>query len=265
MRRQSMSWQLHFAGSVPKDSAFPESNEDKLNISQHDRLYVMSDGASESFNSALWAEVLVESVCFDPPRTRFGQWLKRAISRYEENSDLTNLSWSQQAAFERGSFASLLVVELLRKRISITAIGDTTALLIENGEITKSFPYKDSVEFQQRPHLLSTFVNRHKTPFFRQVLRSLVNQEWYFSETVCNAYWQYPAAADSFVICVTDALGEWLLRRDNKSQGRIAAVLAVRTQEELAQLVTAARAEDGMRKDDSSLITLGDGNADSNS
>jgi len=264
MRSQTMSWQLHFVGSVPKDSAFPESNEDKLNISNRDDVYVMSDGASESFNSALWAEVLVESVCSDFPRTRFGKWLKQAISRYEQNSDLTNLSWSQQAAFERGSFASLLVVELLRKRIAITAIGDTTALLIENGEVTKSFPYKDSGEFQQRPHLLSTLVNRHKTPFFSQVLRSLVSQEWHFNETVCNAYWQYPAATDSFLICVTDALGEWLLRRDNKSQGRIAAVLAVKTQEDLAQLVAVARAEDGMRKDDSSLITLGNENADSN-
>jgi len=257
MSKRGKQWCALFAGSVPKDSAYPESNEDKLRICDDARKYVLSDGASESFNSQLWAEVLVQLASSCIPRTRFTRWLKDAIAKYEDRSDLANLSWSQEAAFARGSFASLLVVSLLDDCIEIIAIGDTVALLTSDEGIVHSFPYSESEQFQQRPHLLSTLRSRHSTHFFREVLRSLIDGRG-DPETGCLARWHYPSTHTSTVICVTDALGEWLLRKDERSSDRLKALLSVRTQKDLAALVEKARLEDGMRRDDSSLILIGE-------
>lgn len=265
MSHPSKHWHALFSGAVPKDSAFPESNEDKLRISDENQLYILSDGASESFNSALWADVLVESASTSLPHSRFTRWLKQAIATYEERSDLAGMSWSQAAAFARGSFASLLVVELQSESISLTAIGDTVALMVEHGTISRAFPYTASAEFQQRPHLLSTLRSRHSTPFFQQALRSLKAKKSSVANTGCKTCWPYPGSTDSFLICVTDALGEWLLRHDDKAQGRVHAVLGVKNQEDLTRLIEEARRDDGMRRDDSTLIIIGDGYDTTNS
>lgn len=257
MSKPRRQWRALFAGSVPKDSAYPESNEDKLCICDDTRLYVMSDGASESFNSQLWADVLVQQASSGIPQTRFTHWLKQAIAQYEDRSDLTNLSWSQEAAFARGSFASLLVVRLLDDHIEAIAIGDTVALLVTKGGISHSFPYSESEQFQQRPHLLSTLRSGHSTQYFRELLRSLIDGSR-IQESGCLVRWHYSPSPDSFVICVTDAMGEWLLRKDELSHDRLRAILGVSTQEHLAALVEKARLEDGMRRDDSSLILIGE-------
>jgi len=253
------TWRSLFAETVPKESDFPESNEDKLRICNDRHLYIMSDGASESFNSSLWADVLVESVFAGPPCSGFARWLKQVTAEYRDRSGVTSMSWSQEAAFARGSFASLLVVECLADEVSVTAIGDTVALLVENGIITRSFPYKDSYQFQQRPHLLSTVRSKNITPYFAVALRSLLAKKSCLAEAGCKVYWPYPSSTDALLICVTDAMGEWLLRQDVGTQGRLDAVLAVRTQGDLIQLIDDARREDGMRRDDSSLIVIGEG------
>jgi hypothetical protein len=264
MSKPTRKWHSLFEGTVPKDHAFPESNEDKVRICDDEHLYVMSDGASESYNSALWAEVLVESACSEPPHSQFVRWLKRAIATYEDRSDRKDMSWSQEAAFNRGSFASLLVVELLRDHIKLTSIGDTEALLIKNGKISQAFPYKEAHDFQRRPNLLSTLLSRHNTPYFQQVLRSLVAKKISCSsQSGCKAWWHYPSSSDSLLLCVTDALAEWLLRKDGSTQARLNKVIAVRNQEDLTRLVEEARREDKMRKDDSSLIILGEEHATS--
>ena len=257
MNHPNTRWRTLFKGTVPKDSEYPESNEDRLCTDDDARLYVMSDGASESFDSQLWAEVLVQQASSGIPRTHFTRWLKQAIARYEERSGPAQLSWSREAAFARGSFASLLVVSLLDANIEVVAIGDTIALLASRDAITHTFPYSESEQFQQRPQLFSTLRSRHSNQFFRGLLRSLIYEKrrQLFGGV---ARWHYPASHSSYLICVTDALGEWLLRKDERSYARLKAIQGVRTPEQLAELVAKARIEDRMRRDDSSLILIGE-------
>jgi hypothetical protein len=249
-------WRSIFEGSVPKDSTYPESNEDKLACYDDNRVYAMSDGASESYNSKLWAEILVKQADSSVLRRPFTRWLKKAIAQYDQQSDLVNLSWSQEAAFARGSFASLLVVELNDHRIKVIAIGDTVVMLVTNNRIQKSFPYEDSEQFRQRPHLLSTLRSRHSTQYFRDALRSLIAPTR--SQSGCSACWNYPLSSDWILICATDAIGEWLLRKDDQANDRLRRILGVRTQENFTELVEIARLEDRMRRDDSSLILIGE-------
>jgi hypothetical protein len=261
MSEPSKQWRAIFAGTVPKDFTYPESNEDKLDVCDARRVYVMSDGASESYNSKLWAEVLVKQAGSGALRPPFTRWLKHAIAQYDERSDLANLSWSQEAAFARGSFASLLVVILHDDRIQVIGIGDTIVVLVVNNRIEHSFPYEDFEQFRQRPHLLSTVRSRHSTQFFRDALRSLIDRSC--SQSGCSACWSYPLSSDAILICATDAIGEWLLRKDDQADDRLRRIVSVRTQEDLTELVEKARFEDRMRRDDSSLILIGEANGTS--
>jgi hypothetical protein len=55
-------------------------------------------------------------------------------------------------------------------------------------------------------------------------------------------------------VCVTDALGEWLLRQTKSGGDGLARLLAMSTEEELADLVVRERQAGRMRIDDSTLI-----------
>ena len=58
----------------------------------------LSDGASESYDSRLWANLLATKFAEDP---RFGpEWLDAAVSAYHGEHDFAAMSWSQQLAFE---------------------------------------------------------------------------------------------------------------------------------------------------------------------
>ncbi|UTP23371.1 hypothetical protein NMB33_06365 [Burkholderia sp. FXe9] len=95
-----------FAGSVPKEFSNPEANEDVLAFSDDGRRFALSDGASDSFNSKLWANLLANKYLDEPGLSE--EWIGKALADYAVAHDFASMSWSKQAAFERGSFATLL-------------------------------------------------------------------------------------------------------------------------------------------------------------
>lgn len=254
-RAAGRKWVTRFAGSVPKHSEFPASNEDRFVASDEQQRYVVSDGASESFNSALWAETIVEAWFSRRPRKSFFTWLHRAIDRYESQSDRASMSWSQEAAFARGSFASLLACEARPdSSLVITAIGDSLAVLVRDGTIVSSFPYENFEQFQQRPTLLSTIYERNQTTTIRDGIRSMRNGE---ECGPCHVTWRPETSGDWFVLLMTDALGQWLL--DDSAQAssdRLGRLMRLSNEQELADLVEEARSEHSMRRDDSTVIVL---------
>ncbi|HFD8837105.1 TPA: hypothetical protein ACF67X_004894 [Salmonella enterica] len=55
-----------FSGTIPKDPEYPGENEDKFAFSEDGRRLALCDGASESFNSKLWADLLARKFITDP-------------------------------------------------------------------------------------------------------------------------------------------------------------------------------------------------------
>src|ERR1700722_4482471 len=78
------------------------TNEDRCCVSTDKRTCALSDGASVSFDSGPWAEVLcrrfVENADITP------EWVTAAINEYQLAYNRDAMSWSHQAAFDRGSF-----------------------------------------------------------------------------------------------------------------------------------------------------------------
>jgi hypothetical protein len=138
---------LVFHHSVAKQLHEPELNEDYYRPTHHvpNGPFVVSDGASESYDARIWSRLLVSRY---RKRPRFdASWIAQATARYAAYRNPSTLSWSKQAAFERGSFATLLALHLARdfSRADFLAVGDTLAVFGIDGVICNSFPYNRQI------------------------------------------------------------------------------------------------------------------------
>ena len=56
--------------SIPKEEDFPEANEDNFLLRDDKVSCALSDGASESFDSQAWSEILCQSFNFNVKRKK---------------------------------------------------------------------------------------------------------------------------------------------------------------------------------------------------
>ena len=234
-----------FAGQVSKDLAFPDDIEDAMAFATEAGRVAISDGASESYDSRSWAQLLVRRFIADT-RVDLG-WLDEAIGAYGKQSDFTDLSWSHQDAFDRGSFASLLGIEYLpeQKLIEVCCVGDSLAVLIDRqGCRRRAFQYLCAALFGRRPQLLSTHPARNTRLTVPDFFRSHT-EAWPISEPELRV-----------VLCMTDAMGEWALRHDECGRPVWNELLALHDQTDLDVLVAEARESRGMHIDDVTLVRL---------
>jgi hypothetical protein len=159
--------------------------------------------------------------------------------------DPTTMSWSKAAAFERGSFSTTLIAQNDSSSSAVTmqCIGDSCAVLTDGAKVLHILPYQHSAEFEGKPTLLSTL------PHHNAHLYPADNFE------IPKTVWQYEADDHSFLLCMTDALGAWLLRRlEEEDEHALPRLLAIRTEDDLGELVELERTEGRMRRDDSTLV-----------
>jgi hypothetical protein len=239
-----------FAGSVPKHFEYPDQNEDAWAADDPEQHYVLSDGASESFNSALWSQLIVKAWPKPTPQTKFARLIGSLARQYDQAFDKASFSWSQEAAFGRGSFASLLsVTNCGDGTVLVVAIGDSTAVLVKAGAVGDSFPYHSADQFRQRPHLLSTIYARNRIDLLTTGYRAFKSRE---PGGPCHVHWSIDGA-DTSLLCMTDALAEWLL--SNPAE-RLPTLFSIGSDDDLRTLVEAEREAGAMRRDDVTLIVL---------
>lgn len=235
-----MHLRIVFQGTVPKDDGPEATNDDCYAGNEPRQRFAVTDGASESYDSARWSRLLADAwVAGGSVVSRAG--LASLIREYEEACDPTALSWSKRGAFERGSFATLLGVSTRGDLARIVAFGDSIVVGFPVDGGTQSFPYTLAEEFDRRPLLLSTKAEANGAVLQRVTVRT------------CLTAW--PLVPGTTLLLMTDALGQWLLRRNADAASRDA-LRAIRTSEELQGFVTAERSTGAMRRDDTTLVHL---------
>jgi hypothetical protein len=223
--------------TVPKVEG--QRNEDSYSWS-HNGFWALSDGASISFDSASWSQILVRQFCSNPHFSQ--EWLSAAIVKFSKLYDRNELPWMKQAAFDRGSFASFLAVHLHATLVQIIAIGDSLAILCDGDRVKATFPYTLSSEFDQSPQLLST------NPFENGFLR-----EWDLDDRLtCD--WKFDGLQLPALLCMTDALGRWVLSRNEEGDCPIRTLREIKTSKAFVNFVKAERESGRLRTDDTSLI-----------
>lgn len=231
-------------GTCAKELDRPEANEDAYAFSADRQRLVLSDGASESYDSRLWARLLASKFADDP---RFNQeWIESAVAAYQGEHDFATMSWSQQLAVERGCFATLLAVEhdTVNHRLALFGVGDSVAVLLVGQEVVRAWPLDHPDKFKERPTLLSTLRAHNEftqAPDFGSLARAELD---------------LAAFPEPTLLCMTDALGEWTLRMACDEPALLADLLGIRSKEQLNALVIAERKAKRMRVDDSTLVIL---------
>lgn len=233
---------LLFQGTCPKDPLVSDINEDRWAFDVTRRSLALCDGASESFDSSVWAQILADKFVLDPAVT--SDWVACALAEYVSRHNFVNMSWSRQASYERGSFSTLLGVQYIssNKTIEILAVGDSLAVLADGSEMVSSWPYSDPERFKERPTLFAT-LREHNV---------FVSEAAFW--TTHGRFFELGNLKSPRLICVTDALGEWILRHTQSDGDAVARLLALKTEEELVALVVEERLAGRMRIDDSTLI-----------
>lgn len=127
------------AYSVPKQPELP--SEDHHCISQDKLTCAVSDGASVSFDPGPWARILTRRFVENPDVSC--DWIHAATIEYQGAYDREAMSWSAQAAFDRGSFATLLgiVCSPGGRGVRVFAYGDTLLAFVEDGQLLRTIPY----------------------------------------------------------------------------------------------------------------------------
>lgn len=233
-----MTLRILFSGTVAKHTDAPSDNEDSFHIALDAGKIAMADGASESFDAKNWAKLLVEQVIH---KGISDDLLSVCSLEYEKLHDPHALSWSKAAAYERGSFSTLIVAEENphQKSINITAVGDSLAVLGDGMHILDSVPYSYSNQFDEKPILFSTRL---------EINPSLDG------EAVQRVTWNYESES-RYLLCMTDALGAWFLSRiEAGDKTAFQQLCNLPDGETFLQLIESERNAGRMRRDDATLV-----------
>jgi hypothetical protein len=183
-----------------------------------------------SFDSASWARILVRRYTRDPEFTR--EWLAAAIAEFRTLYDRDSLPWMQQASYDKGSFASLLGVRVADggRAIQILSVGDSLAVLCDGDRIKATFPLSSAAEFTRSPQLICTNPTHNAFLDKMDLSYDLV------------ADWSFRGLEQPALLCMTDALGHWLLSQRDRETCPIGILRKVRTPSAFARFVKEERA-----------------------
>ncbi|PTU66935.1 hypothetical protein DB032_19380 [Chromobacterium sp. Panama] len=233
---------VEFHASVPKELEQPELNEDALAIDEAAGRFAVSDGASTAYDSRIWANMLTARFLQSPVVNH--EWVTALIREYRASYDFDQLSWIQQSGIEQGAFATLLAAEFQPERVELEllCVGDSLAVLVENGTALKTFPYSHAEQFDVDPTLLST----------RSDANEFITASQFYSQH--STTWSLHN--NSVVLLMTDALGKWLLEASVKDHSTLQQLLTIGSEEEFKQLVMTLRETKQIKVDDTTLVRL---------
>jgi hypothetical protein len=230
---------LEFQATVAKRAEDP--NEDVSGALLFRGRYALSDGATESFAPRQWAGEVIQAFLDRPHLDR--DWLRHAAARYHQRFNRDAMTWSAQAAFDRGSFATLVGVTLSRCRplARIFAIGDSLAVLAEGDQLRATFPYQRPEQFHQRPLLLASHLADNARLLAPGVL------------TAAAVQWSLHDLRQPALLLMTDALGAWLLTDPAR---RLPILLHLKSPVQFASLIDTQRRNGHLRRDDTTLLRI---------
>jgi hypothetical protein len=226
--------------TVEKHSDDP--NEDHSHESPTGMAFALSDGASVSFDPKTWAAILSRRFTEDVAVSH--DWLNAAIGECRAAYDRETMPWMQQAALDRGSFATLLGIVLQPdwRAARVFSVGDTLLAFIDAGEVVRTIPYVRSDEFDRSPQLLST---------------NPLENKWLDEDAITNAWHELNIASHEAptLLMMTDALGRWLL--DQPDPSRVAMLLNIEDEQAFRGFVESERASGRLKRDDTTLVVIG--------
>jgi hypothetical protein len=233
----------------PKPGASADQCEDAFAYSDTRLLAAVCDGASNAFESRLWARLLAQGFVADSPLglgdDGLLSWVDSIASRWSEAIPWQALSVFQEAKAREGSASTLVGLELTPSpRQSSTgtwrclALGDSCLFRVSGGQLAEKLPVSRSADFSLSTPLLYT--ERYSN---RQNISEAV--QW-------QGTWQQ---GDCFFL-LTDAIAQWFLREDERGASPWTTLMSL-DDAGFPAFIKQERAKHQMRQDDVTAFMVG--------
>jgi hypothetical protein len=161
----------------------------------------VSDGATQTSFSRLWAKLLVnESVLHKPSLKKLDDVIHNSQLSWSYEIAKYDLPWHAEEKVKKGAFATLLwlninQVDATGGTFKALALGDSNLFIIRKKSLYLSFPIQDSQKFSNNPMLISSIPARNEN--IKESL-NIVEDTW--------------LVGDEFLLA-TDALAYYLLNQ----------------------------------------------------
>jgi len=226
-----------FSASVAKDPDHLDSNEDYWVLDESGNGVAVLDGATESYAARRWARLLGTAWAHGK-----AHWLADAQAEYALAMNGAQLSWAQEAAAERGSFATIAAIRAVGDGLAATCVGDTCVMLFYGGRLEKSHPLTSASQFTSAPQALPS----DQTQLDRAM--ALLDQ----------VHLTLPVPGPGLEVWLaTDAVACWLLvEDDDQREERVCQVRSLDSEDEFGALIASERQAGRMKVDDSTLVRV---------
>jgi hypothetical protein len=212
--------------------------------------FAVADGASESCFARRWARTLVEAAGdgrLEPGNFEGG--LATLQDQWQEWLAGQNLAWYVEEKAQQGSFAALVLLLLKDNSQEIgrggewqaLALGDSCLIQVRGERLLERFPIAQSMEFNNRPHLLGSRPG------------SLAGAVQRLKDAAGK--WE---PGDTFYL-ITDALACWFLREaeaGGKPWEALDAAMVVDDRFTFRRWVDDRRSQGRLRNDDCTVLRL---------
>jgi hypothetical protein len=204
LRANLSVFKYHKQGNDPSD--YEDASEPTMSgeISTANPSIAISDGATESSFSSLWARLLVATFVGSdlPPEQRFSSAVKKGARIWRRIVDSKTLPWYAEEKRRQGAFATLLGTSFTERGMwTSIAIGDSCFFKIDADGIANSFPIEDEKGFGSTPPLICS--RNTELRFMRTATGTWMPGDLFF--------WMTDAAAQWFIYQTKIGLRPWEL------------------------------------------------------
>jgi serine/threonine protein phosphatase PrpC len=228
-----------FTATCAKELAAPTTNEDAYILRLGQNRAAVFDGATESFAARRWARLLASYW----GRHADADWVGLARNDYARHVDAMSLSWAQEAAVQRGSYATIVAIDTTSGALEVTVVGDSCAFLLAEDDIVWSHPFDSDEQFTSAPEAIGTHPD-HAAADAEALLRA---------QTLID-----PGSLDAtLLLLATDALSAWLLPPDlDDRRRRVRELLQCLAKGDFETLVASERRSGALKVDDCTVVVL---------
>jgi hypothetical protein len=232
----------------PKDVGSEGEYEDAYGVDGESGRLAVADGVSSGFRSRSWAQLLAAAVVAAPPDPSdlqaVEQWLSKPRTEWSAAFNPSALPWMQRGKYERagGGYSTLQWVELSPAdgepgayNYQTVALGDCCLFHIRDGQVLRSFPMTSAADYDLDPASLFS----HRSPRDAAI-------EFSVDSGACRD--------GDMLVLTTDALGQWLLRREEAEQGNDWFGMWEFAADQWSEFVERLRRDGEIRVDDTTLV-----------
>ncbi len=241
-----------FSGRTHKEKENIKDCQDAFSFSE--KSFAISDGASQSFYSSIWADLLVKHYCENPSVDKINwkdwlkpiqeTWLSEIKNRVENAKKEGKPSWidnqNRLNRFEPAT-ATFIGIHFIENLADIVLVGDSCLLIVQNEKIIDSLPFKKSAEFNDAPEYLASYSKDNK-----------------FLPKFISANFEGKQTDNLYFILATDALAEWILKNKESDNDITPILLGLSSQADFEEFVNSARQSKKvqMKNDDVTLLII---------